>query len=180
MILELKKSILNVLCLFDVLQCHTSRNGKRMKDVIIRPLVMEDYEKVHRLWMSIHGFGIRSIDDSDDGIRRFLRRNPEISVVAEVKEEIVGSILCGHDGRTGSFYHVCVREDYRRKGIGKAMATKCMIALQREQVNKISLVAFSDNRVGNQFWQEEGWIRRSDFNCYDFYLNKENITKFNQ
>ncbi|MBQ5431062.1 MAG: GNAT family N-acetyltransferase [Lachnospiraceae bacterium] len=153
---------------------------KKMKHIIIRPLVIEDYDKVHDLWMTIHGFGIRSIDDSKEGVLRFLERNPGISVVAEEAGEIVGSILCGHDGRTGSFYHVCVREDKRRQGIGKAMATACMVALQKEKVNKISLVAFADNRIGNQFWQEEGWTERVDYNCYDFYLNAENITKFNQ
>ena len=149
-----------------------------MKDILIRPFQMKDYEKVHRLWMTIHGFGIRSIDDSREGVLRFLKRNPGISVVAEEKGQIVGSILCGHDGRTGSFYHVCVREDRRRQGIGKAMATACMVALQKEKVNKISLVAFSDNRIGNQFWKEEGWTEREDYNCYDFYLNEENITRF--
>ena len=38
-----------------------------------------------------------------------------------VNGEVVGSILCGHDGRTACFYHVCVREDCRKHGIGKEM-----------------------------------------------------------
>ena len=141
---------------------------------------IEDYEKIFKLWMSIDGFGIRSIDDSYDGVARFIKRNPTTSVVAEVDGEIVGAILCGHDGRRGCFYHVCVHKDYRKRGIGKAMAVFCMKALQEEQINKVSLIAFKSNVVGNAFWKSAGWTYREDLNYYDFTLNEENITKFNR
>ncbi|MBQ1607268.1 MAG: GNAT family N-acetyltransferase, partial [Lachnospiraceae bacterium] len=107
-------------------------------DFAVRAMTMEDYEAVHELWMTIHGFGIRSVDDSKEGVERFLQRNPGISVVAESDGAIVGSILCGHDGRRGCFYHVCVREDMRRQGIGKAMATAAMRQLQEENISKVN------------------------------------------
>ncbi|MBQ1822448.1 MAG: GNAT family N-acetyltransferase [Lachnospiraceae bacterium] len=147
--------------------------------ISLREMRPEDFEAVHELWMSIHGFAIRSVDDSYEGVLRFLKRNPGCSVVAEKAGEVVGSILCGHDGRTACFYHVCVREDCRKHGIGKEMVTFCMRALQREQVSKISLVAFMNNEVGNQFWNAEGWTRRQDLNQYEFILNEDNITRFN-
>lgn len=146
----------------------------------VRPMVMEDYDAVYELWMGIHGFAIRSIDDSREGVERFLRRNPGISVVALWDGKIVGAILCGHDGRRGCMYHVCVREDCRKRGIGKAMAVACMRALQAENINKVNIVAFISNTVGNQFWQGEGWTFREDLNYYDFTLNEANITRFNQ
>ncbi len=151
----------------------------KKEGVIVRQMTMNDYAKVHDLWMKIHKFGIRSIDDSEEGVQRFLQRNPTTSVVAEYNDEIVGSILCGHDGRTASFYHVCVQEECRNQGIGKQMVLACMKALEKEHVNKISLVAFKDNEIGNQFWNEEGWEKREDLNLYDFVLNKANLTKFN-
>ena len=49
---------------------------------MIRTMTIEDYEQVHDLWMKIHGFGIRSVDDSKEGVERFLKRNPTTSVVA--------------------------------------------------------------------------------------------------
>lgn len=146
----------------------------------IREMTEEDYDQVYALWMSIHGFGIRSIDDSKEGVSRFLKRNPTTSVVAVVGEKIVGAILCGHDGRRGCLYHVCVREDFRKHGIGKAMVVACMRALQKEKINKVSIIAFKSNAVGNQFWKEAGWCYRDDLNYYDFPLNEENITRFNQ
>lgn len=147
-------------------------------ETTIRSMTTEDYPAVKALWQSIRGFGIRSIDDSEEGVRRFLARNPGISVVAERDGELVGAILCGHDGRRGCLYHVCVKDGNRRRGIGKAMVVFCMEALKKEKINKVSLIAFTKNDVGNAFWREIGWTRREDLNYYDFVLNEENITAF--
>ncbi|MCI9276597.1 GNAT family N-acetyltransferase [bacterium D16-50] len=151
------------------------------KSFCVRTMTAEDYEGLRALWMSIRGFAIRSIDDSREGVERFLRRNPSTSVVAVGDDgTIIGGILCGHDGRRGCLYHVCVREDCRRKGIGKAMVVHCMNALRAEEINKVSLIAFTANDVGNAFWNQIGWTRREDLNYYDFTLNEANITAFNK
>ncbi|WP_051532823.1 GNAT family N-acetyltransferase [Lachnobacterium bovis] len=149
------------------------------ENILIRPMEYADYDNVYQLWSTIHGFRIRSIDDSRDGIYRFLNRNPSTSIVAVNKnKQIVGAILCGHDGRTGCLYHVCVREDYRKKGIGDAMTNSCIEALKREHINKISLIAFKENEVGNKFWKDEKWSKREEINYYDLSLNDENISKY--
>ena len=149
-------------------------------DYTIRFMDINDYDDVVKLWNTIEGFAIRSIDDSRDGIGRFLKRNPKTSVVAVKEGEIIGAILCGHDGRRGCLYHVCVKKGYRKKGIGRAMVVKSMEALQEEKINNVSLIAFSRNDIGNSFWQRVGWTRRVDLNYYDFILNTENIIRFNE
>ncbi len=148
--------------------------------MIVRTMTIEDYQGVHDLWMTIKGFAIRSIDDSREGVERFLKRNPVTSVVAEENGEIVGSILCGHDGRRGCLYHVCVREDCRMRGIGKSMVVRCMEELEKEKISKVSLIAFTENDIGNAFWKEIGWTKREDLNYYDFVLNRENIINYNK
>ena len=147
---------------------------------MIRIMTMEDYDGVYALWTKIRGFGLRSVDDSREGIDRFLKRNPSTSVVAVEDGKVVGSILCGHDGRRGCLYHVCVDEDYRRRGIGKAMVVRAMEELKREHINKVCLIAFTRNDIGNAFWNTIGWTKRLDLNYYDFVLNEKNITAFNQ
>jgi len=147
---------------------------------MIRVMTIEDYDEVYALWKKIKGFGIRSVDDSREGIDRFLRRNPTTSVVAIEDGRVVGAILCGHDGRRGCFYHVCVDENYRMRGIGKSMVVYAMEALKKEKINKVSLIAFTKNDIGNAFWKEIGWTKREDLNYYDFTLNEENITAFIQ
>lgn len=149
-----------------------------MENITIRPMEPDDYEKVQKLWMSIRGFGIRAIDDSKEDIERFLKRNPTTSVVACAGDRIVGSILCGHDGRQASFYHVCVTRAYRRQGIATNMVIYCMNVLRDLRINKITLIAFTKNDAGNAFWKHIGWTCRSDCNYYEFVLNEANITRF--
>ena len=147
-------------------------------DIIIREMKMEDYDQVYALWTEIKGFGIRTVDDSREGVERFLRRNPTTSVVAVQNGRVIGNILCGHDGRTGCFYHVCVEASYRKHGIGYCMVRAAMEALHKEGVSKITLIAFKRNQVGNAFWKGIGLTEREDINSYEFILNEKNITNF--
>lgn len=147
---------------------------------MIREMKIEDYKQVYGLWMTVKGFAMRSIDDSVEGVERFLQRNPHTSVVAEEDGRIVGAILCGHDGRRGCLYHVCVSDEYRRRGIGTEMVVFAMNALKKEKISKVSLIAFTENDIGNAFWNRIGWTKREDLNYYDFVLNRENIVAFNK
>lgn len=149
-----------------------------MTDFILTAMKASDYNEVSELWHTIKGFAIRSIDDSYEGVELFLKRNPTTSVVARKDGRLVGAILCGHDGRRGCLYHVCVHKDFRRQGIGKAMVVFCMEALKAEKINKVSLIAFTKNDIGNAFWNSIGWTQRKDLNYYDFTLNDANITAF--
>lgn len=147
-------------------------------DTVIKAMTMEHYEKVFRLWRRINGFAIRSMDDSKEGIARFLKRNPNMSVVAMQGKEIVGSILCGHDGRRGCLYHVCVAPECRMQGIGEQMVEKALEELKKEGINQVSLIAFTKNDIGNTFWKQLGWEKRQDVNYYELKLNNENRTSF--
>ena len=149
-----------------------------MQKYTIMPMTEDDYDDVRALWMTIRGFGIRALDDSREDVQRFIRRNPTTSVVARADGKIVGSILCGSDGRQGALYHVCVAREYRRRGIGTHMVGYCMHQLRRMGINKVSLIAFTTNDAGNAFWKQIGWTRKSDVNYYEFVLNEKNITQF--
>ena len=149
-----------------------------MEKVTIMPMTEADYDEVRALWMTIRGFGIRALDDSREDVTRFIRRNPTTSVVARVDGKIVGSILCGSDGRQGALYHVCVAKAFRRRRIGTHMVGYCMHQLRLMGINKVSLIAFATNDAGNAFWKQIGWTRKSDVNYYEFVLNEKNITEF--
>lgn len=144
----------------------------------IRTMKLEDYDQVYELWSGIKGFGIRTMDDSKEGVEKFLKRNPYTSVVAEEDGRIVGAILCGHDGRRGCMYHVCVAKEYRQHGVGHKMVQQAMERLKKEGINKGSLIAFKSNAIGNQFWHKLGWTFREDLNYYDITLNDKNKIEF--
>lgn len=136
---------------------------------------IEDYDKVHQLWTNTKGMGIRSLDDSFEGIERFLKRNPTTNYIAKVENKIIGVILCGHDGRRGYIYHTAVNTDYRKKGIGKALVDAVLSALKKEKINKVALVAFTSNDLGNKFWQSLGFAKRDDLIYRNLSINENNI-----
>jgi N-acetylglutamate synthase len=141
----------------------------------IRIMAIEDYEEVYKLWSNTAGVGMRSLDDSREGISKFLQRNPTSNFVALIKNEIVGVILSGHDGRRGYIYHAVVKVEFRGQGIGKALIEAVYKALKDEGINKIGLVVFKTNEIGNPFWQSQGWDERTDLNYYNKSININNI-----
>lgn len=149
-----------------------------MSGICVRNMLPEDYCNVYKLWCSVKGLGIRSIDDSEENIVRFVKRNPTTSFVATYDDKIIGTLLCGHDGRRGCFYHVCVSEKYRNNGIATKMSRAALDALKAEGINKVNLMAFKENEMGNKFWQALDWNMRQDVNLYEFNLNYDNVTEF--
>ena len=62
--------------------------------------------------------------DSSSRIDTYLKRNPKMSTVAQFHDDIIGTVLCGHDGRRGTIYHVAISEEHRGKGIAKRMVER--------------------------------------------------------
>ena len=128
----------------------------------IRLMTIKDYDRVHALWLSTPNMGLNDIDDSREGIERYLKRNPTTCFVAEDKEVIIGVILSGHDGRRGFIYHMAVNESYQRQGIGTSLLNYSLSALKEEGITKVILVVFSKNIKGNSFWDKQGFTARND------------------
>ena len=97
----------------------------------IRKMTIQDYEDVYQLWLSCQGMGLNSLNDSKDGIDRFLKRNPETCLVCEVDGKTAGAILVGNDGRRAYIYHTAVHPDYRRMGIAAKLVETAMDLLAK-------------------------------------------------
>ena len=128
----------------------------------IRIMTIEDYDAVYALWMSCAGMGLNDLDDSREGIGRFLRRNPDTCFVAENEKGVVGVIMAGNDGRRGFIYHTAVHPDFRQQGIASGLVERAMGALKEAGINKAALVAFGRNESGNAFWEKMGFTTRED------------------
>ena len=143
--------------------------------VNIRVMTIEDYDGIYDLWINTPGMGLNSTDDSREGIEKYIKRNPTSCFVAEDNDKIVGVIIAGHDGRRGYIYHTAVLPAYRKQGIAKRLVDSAMSALDAEGINKVALVAFKKNELGNGFWENIGFINRDDL----VYRNK-NIHELNR
>lgn len=134
---------------------------------MIRTMTREDYSAVYSLWLSCKGMGLNNLDDSEEGISRFLARNPSTCFVAE-DGGIVGAILAGNDGRRGYIYHTAVSPEYRERGIGRELVNAALKALEALGISKAALVVFARNEDGNAFWERLGFTPRNDL----IYRNK--------
>ena len=128
----------------------------------IRKMLIEDYDEVYALWMACTGMGLNNLDDSREGIGKFLKRNPDTCLVAVEEEQILGVILVGNDGRRGYIYHTAVLPKHRKQGIASQLVEAAMTALKEEGINKAALVVFERNENGNAFWEKQGFTVRND------------------
>lgn len=141
----------------------------------IRPMTMDDYDAAYAIWVAC-GNGLNNVDDSREGIARYLARNPETTFVAEENGVIAGVILCGHDGRRGYIQHMSVSPDFRRRGIGTRLVQRALEALKAQHITKAALVAFKKNAGGNAFWEQQGFTLREDLNYRNLAL--ESLIRF--
>lgn len=139
---------------------------------MIRAMIPGDYDDAYALWLSCTGMGLNDLDDSRDGIEKFLRRNPTTCFVAWEDGKIVGTILCGQDGRRGFIYHTAVSPDCRGRGIGTQLVQAALDALKEAGIHKAALVVFSGNHAGNAFWEHRGFIVREDLTYRNLALRE--------
>lgn len=128
----------------------------------IRLMTIADYDAVYALWKACEGVGLNELDDSREGIDKFLLRNPDTCFVAEEDGAIIGVIMAGNDGRRGYIYHTAVNPSCRGRKIGSALVEAAVDALRKAGINKTALVVFNTNETGNAFWERMGFTVRDD------------------
>ena len=133
----------------------------------IKAMDIENYDEIIYLWKNTDGVGLSGSDDSKKSIKIFLDKNPNTCFVAEYKNEIIGTIMAGNDGQRGYIYHLMVKPEHRKNGLGKKLLEKTEKSLKKEGVKKIFLVAFKNNKIGNIFWKNNGYEIRNDLNYRD-------------
>jgi ribosomal protein S18 acetylase RimI-like enzyme len=107
----------------------------------IRDFAIADYDRAIQLWKTDENIGLSSAD-SREAIELFLERNPGLSKVMSVNDKIIGTLLCGHDGRRGYLYHLFVDKSYRRVGTGKRLVDACLDNLKKAKHPKVSSFYF--------------------------------------
>lgn len=144
--------------------------------ISILPLTIADFDSITSLWNSV-GMSKRAlnpVDDSREGIDRYLKRNPSTCFKAvDENGNLAGVILSGHDGRRGIVHHLCVNPENQRSGIGSMLVKSAEEALQKEGIQKIFILVFNDNEKGNSFWEKQGYSLRTNLNYRNKSLNKE-------
>ena len=146
-----------------------------MTDYSIRKITTDDYDAIYALWNATEQSrcALNPVDDSREGIDRYLKRNPNTCFAAVDKEKIIGVILTGHDGRRAIINHMCVHPEYRRMGIAGKLVASAEEALKKEGIQKIFGLVFKDNDAANAFWENQGYSLRTNLNYRNKSLNAD-------
>jgi putative acetyltransferase len=125
--------------------------------VEIRTFVPADCSLALEFWQGIEGLGLNE-SDTPEAVQAFLQRNPGFSAIAVAPGgQIVGAVLCGHNGRSGSLYHLAVASSHRGLGIGRRLVEYCFAKLAAARIPRCNIFAYTENEAGNGFWLRNGW-----------------------
>jgi putative acetyltransferase len=127
----------------------------------LRTFEPADYAQAYALWTVTEGMGLGA-SDTCEAIASFLERNPGLSLVACEGQTIIGTLLCGHDGRRGYLHHLAVARPQRRRGIANRLVNECTAKLAALRIEKCNLFLFANNTEGRAFWLRQGWTPRGD------------------
>ena len=144
-------------------------------EITTRLVTINDYDDMLALWNSTEQSkrALNPVDDSREGIERYLKRNPTTCFGAFSGNKLVGVILTGHDGRRGIIHHMCVNPDFRRLKIASTLVKLAEEALQAEGIQKVFGLVFKDNETANAFWEKQGYTLRTNLNYRNTSLNTE-------
>ncbi|MBR6217610.1 MAG: GNAT family N-acetyltransferase [Eubacterium sp.] len=141
---------------------------------VIRKVTIDDYDAIYELWNASEQSrrALNPVDDTREGIDRYLKRNPNTCFAALIDGKIIGVILTGHDGRRAIVHHMCVHPDYRRMGIASRLVSEAEEAPKAEGIQKIFGLVFKDNDTANNFWENQGYSLRTNLNYRNKSLNE--------
>ena len=127
----------------------------------IRHFVADDYHRARELWEQTEGMGLNEAD-TEAAIASYSDRNPGFSAVAAAHDgEVVGAVLCGHDGRRGFLDHLAIAPAHRGTGIGRGLVEFCFARLAAAGIPRCNVFVYEENGEGIRFFLHNGWYEAS-------------------
>jgi ribosomal protein S18 acetylase RimI-like enzyme len=126
----------------------------------IREFKIEDYPIVRDLWQTA-GLTLRPGDELED-VKLKLQRDPDLFLVAEQNDKIAGSVIGGWDGRRGWIYHLAVKPEHQRKGIGVGLVREVEKRLVAKGAKKVNAQVYKWNERSSEFFKAIGYETRPD------------------
>lgn len=146
------------------------QNDKTIYIEIFQP---EHQPAALELWKNTPGMGL-SESDNYEYIRCYLERNPGLSFVVMDGVRLIGTVLCGHDGRRGFIYHLTIAPEYRGRGLGRELVSRCLAGLRQAGIERCSLCVFKTNIEGIQFWEKMQFVKRDMLHMMSIHLLTDN------
>jgi ribosomal protein S18 acetylase RimI-like enzyme len=138
-----------------------------MFDVTFRTFGKEDCGEALDFLSGLPGIRLHTNgEDTVEGITAYLERNPGLSFVAVCDDRIVGTILCGHDGRRGYIHHLAVDDRFKEKGIGRRLVQLATAQLKACNIRKSAVFVLKENDIGEAFYKSLRWKEENSVKIY--------------
>jgi len=125
-----------------------------------------DYAAVYKLWSQAGpGIHLRRSDEPQEILKK-VTRDPDLFLIAEAENQIIGTVLGGFDGRRGMMYHLAVAEPYRRHGVARSLMDELERRLSTKGCIRSYMLVTKDNHAAIQFYESLGWENMEDLYAY--------------
>ena len=121
----------------------------------VREFRIEDYDAVVALWQATRLLVGRTEDR--DGLRKKLERDPDLFLVAQDGDRVVGVIMGTYDGRRGWINRLAVAPDQQGTGLGSTLVAAVEERLKAKGCLKVNLHVEPSNAGVQQFYKRLGY-----------------------
>lgn len=126
----------------------------------------EDYRQVYQLWSSMEKGVHVGRSDTLSEIEKKVQRDPDLFLVAECEDQIIGAVMGGFDGRRGLIYHLAVTTSFRGRGIGSQLMDELEERLRHKGCLKSYLLVTSDNTEVESYYKNRGWYHMDTLHIF--------------
>ena len=90
----------------------------------------------------------------------FAQQSPNTEIlVCRAGNDIIATVMVGHDGHRGAVYYLAVDPDQQNRGLGKTMMAAAENWLKQQGVWKLNLMIRGDNNQVEAFYKQVGYLR---------------------
>jgi GNAT superfamily N-acetyltransferase len=125
--------------------------------VTLRAATAGDAERIVQFWRD--SGASMGANDSVEQVRRAIEHPAALLVVAESKNELLGTLIGTYDGWRGNLYRLVVRLDRRREGIGRQLVTRVEQFFAERGARRITVLIEVDRPWAVDFWTAVGYPR---------------------
>jgi ribosomal protein S18 acetylase RimI-like enzyme len=126
-------------------------------NMTIRKFRIEDYDRVIKLWQESELEYRPTGRDTRERITAEIEKETAIFLVAEINDEIVGTIFCTHDGRKGWLNRLSVLPKMQRKGIASDLIKEGENRLRELGIGVLCALIWRSNSPSRELFESEGY-----------------------
>jgi len=126
-----------------------------------------DYLEVSSLYKESKTFGgqFDEARDSEDRLKNLVKEKPNAILVAEIDNEIVGTVTLFEDGRSAWLYRFAIKNE-ENKEIGKALWKKAKEEMKNKGHSQVLVYAPVGDLDFENRYKDLGFNKGNDFTAY--------------